>query len=67
MSPRLPKKLIDIPEDCDPRTRQTMGGRGNCEHHYRPNADKQHSREWICLNCDRLCTLNKWDHKGGSL
>lgn len=65
----LPKKLISIPQDCDPRSRYHMGGRDNCEHHYVQtkflNALDPHGRqEWTCLNCDRVCGFYRWSVKG---
>lgn len=60
----LPKQLISIPEDCDPRSRNTLGGRGDCPHHYVPNLDSAYFREWVCLNCDRTCQFDKWNTKG---
>jgi hypothetical protein len=63
MKAPLPKRLISIPEDCDPRSRSTSGGRGDCPHHYVQNGH----REWVCLNCDRICRFDKWNTKGGSV
>lgn len=60
MSARLPKQLISIPMEVDPRSRQTMGGSSQCAHHYVLHADRREYMEWICLNCDRLCKYDKW-------
>ena len=67
MRANLPKRLISVPEDCDPRSRNTLGGRGDCEHHYVEHTQAAMYREWVCLNCDRLCQFTKWNTKGTSL
>jgi hypothetical protein len=67
MSTRLPKQLISIPEDCDPRSRYHRGGSMNCEHHYVEDGVTPKKREWICLNCDRICGFYRWNTKGTSL
>jgi hypothetical protein len=67
VSAKLPKKLISIPEDCDPRSRHTLGGRGDCEHHYQQSTETARYRLWVCLNCDRTCQFDKWNAKGGSV
>lgn len=67
MSANLPEHLISIPADCDPRSRSVSGGRGGCQHHYVENCNAQSYREWVCLNCDRLCYFQKWDTHGRSL
>jgi hypothetical protein len=63
---RWPKKLISIPGDVDPRTRKHEGGKDSCEHHYVELADRWRRREWVCLNCDRLCAFLKWDATKGA-
>ena len=67
MRARLPKQLISIPEDCDPRSRYHRGGSMNCEHHYVPSLVSARLREWTCLNCDRICGFYRWNARGGSL
>lgn len=67
MSATLPKRLISIPEDCDPRSRVTTGGRGECPHHYVEDGSHAWCRIWVCLNCDRVCKFDKWNAKGGSV
>lgn len=67
MSNPLPKKLISIPEDCDPRSRYHMGGKDTCEHHYVESLLSAKKREWTCLNCDRVCGFHRWNGKGQSL
>ena len=70
MSAKLPKQLISIPEDCDPRSRYHRGGdhsAGSCGHHYVQHGWTRTYREWICLNCDRICGFYRWGTDGKSL
>lgn len=64
MSARLPQKLISIPMEVDPRSRYHRGGSMNCEHHYVEGNATAKYKEWICLNCDRICGFYKWDKPG---
>lgn len=64
MPARLPKQLICVPEDVDPRSRYHRGGSMNCEHHYVLDSVGSHVMEWVCLNCDRICGFYKWDKPG---
>lgn len=64
MSVRLPKQLISVPQDVDPRSRYHRGGSMNCEHHYVASNETPRVMEWTCLNCDRICGFYRWDRPG---
>lgn len=64
MSAHLPQRLISIPMEVDPRSRYHRGGKDSCGHHYLEYGENMKQKEWVCLNCDRICGFYKWDQPG---